>query len=77
MFQEYFGKFSLDSLASCAFGVNANSFKEKDSTFVKNAAQIFSQSLSFMLILFSRLIPGTAYLIIYPGQSPVLLLEHK
>ncbi len=39
--KEYFGKFTMDSIASCAFGVEANSFTDPNSEFVKNASDIF------------------------------------
>ena len=42
--KDVFGKFSLDALASSAFGVDAGSFKNKDSIFVKYAANIFKNS---------------------------------
>ena len=38
------GKFSLDTLASCAFGVDGQSFEDKESVFVNNAARIFSNT---------------------------------
>jgi cytochrome P450 len=40
--KETFGKFSMDSIASCAFGVDAQSFTNSDgSQFVENARNIF------------------------------------
>jgi cytochrome P450 len=39
--KKLFGKFSMDSIASCAFGVNASSFKDDSTVFVKNAKEIF------------------------------------
>lgn len=53
-----FGKFSLDALASAAFGVNAESFKNEKSPFVKAAATIFRQGVKEQLINTFRLIPG-------------------
>ena len=57
-FQDYFGKYSLDALANCAFGVNPNSFVNTDNSFVENAGKIFTRSPANMLLLFTRLIPG-------------------
>ena len=53
-----FGKFSLDSLASCAFGMDAQSFTDKNSVFVKYSARIFQNTLLDNLTAFSRFIPG-------------------
>ena len=39
--KETFGKYSMDSIASCAFGVDAESFGAKESKFVKSAKDIF------------------------------------
>ena len=39
--KEAFGKYSMDSIASCAFGVDAESFDNPQSKFVKNARDIF------------------------------------
>ena len=36
------GKFSMDSIASCAFGVDAESFTSRESQFVQNASRIFT-----------------------------------
>ena len=35
------GKYSMDTIASCAFGVHAESFTDEESKFVDNAKQIF------------------------------------
>ncbi len=37
------GKYSMDTIASCAFGVNAGSFDRKETTFVDNARGVFSR----------------------------------
>ena len=39
--KDTFGKYSMDSIASCAFGVDAESFGAEQSKFVKNAKDIF------------------------------------
>ena len=56
--KEVFGKFSIDALASSAFGVDGQSFTNKDSPFVKNAAIIFGQSMWDWLVISVNLIPG-------------------
>eukprot|EP00092_Neocalanus_flemingeri_P027017 GFUD01029298.1.p1 GENE.GFUD01029298.1~~GFUD01029298.1.p1 ORF type:complete len:533 (-),score=113.68 GFUD01029298.1:42-1544(-) len=57
--KEVFGKFSMDAIASCAFGVDAESFGNKDSPFVENAAKIFTFSLiDGLRIIALHLIPG-------------------
>jgi len=56
--KDVFGKFSLDALASSAFGVNGESFKDKDSVFVKNAAAIFKNSTLENIIASIKFIPG-------------------
>merc|ERR1711970_744858 len=56
--KDVFGKFSLDALASSAFGVDGQSFKNKDSVFVKNAATIFKQYAWENLATALKFIPG-------------------
>jgi len=56
--KDTFGKFSLDTLASCAFGVDAQSFTNEKSVFVKYAAEIFAQGVLDNLAFFIKLIPG-------------------
>jgi len=56
--KDVFGKFSLDALASAAFGVDGESFTNKDSLFVKYAARIFEQTKLDMVIFSLRMIPG-------------------
>jgi len=60
--KDVFGKFSLDALASSAFGVNADSFQEKDSIFVKYAANINKSSALENLLLFLKFLPGVSKL---------------
>ena len=45
------GKFSLDGLASCAFGVETGSFDEKDSEFMLHIKEMFNIKGSFMLLM--------------------------
>jgi len=56
-FKSVTGKFSLDSIATCAFGFNPNSYEDKDNSFVKNAAPIFQSDSMFDMLLFTRFIP--------------------
>ncbi|TRY78461.1 hypothetical protein TCAL_14092, partial [Tigriopus californicus] len=57
--KEKFGKFSMDTIASCAFGVNADSFKDPKSTFASNARVMFRNSLpDFAKFVFVAGIPG-------------------
>ena len=61
--KEIFGKYSLDSLASCAFGIDAESFTNRNSKFVEHAANIFTNKGSFTDILsLMKLVPGMAKL---------------
>ena len=60
--KDVFGKFSLDTLASCAFGIDAESFTNDNSVFVKNAANTFKTSALEQVLLFSKLLPGVASL---------------
>ncbi len=41
--KDKFGKFSMDTIASCAFGVDAGSFNEGESIFVQNARRVFKR----------------------------------
>merc|ERR1711963_203013 len=55
------GKFSLDTLASCAFGVDGQSFEDKESVFVNNAARIFSNTKMDQFKIFgAMMLPGMA-----------------
>jgi cytochrome P450 len=61
--REIFGKFSLDALAACAFGVDAESFSNSDSLFVAYASRIFSNSVAEGLLGGLCLLPGISALI--------------
>jgi len=56
--KDVFGKFSLDALASSAFGVNAESFKNENSKFVKYAAATFKTSALENITIALKFIPG-------------------
>jgi hypothetical protein len=49
--------FSLDSLASCAFGVDGGSFKDPNAIFVRNAARIFQNTKWDLFMLSVRFTP--------------------
>jgi hypothetical protein len=61
--RETFGKFSLDALAACAFGVDAESFSNRNSLFVAYASRIFSNSVAEGLLGGLCLLPGISALI--------------
>ena len=74
--KELFGKFSIDGLASAAFGIDAQSFTNKDSIFVKHAARINRTETYEQIILTLRMIPGVSNLMeffkmnnIYPTET--------
>lgn len=52
-----FEKFSLDSLASCAFGVDPDSFRAKDSRFMQYARELFVRTSMDKLFLLLRITP--------------------
>ena len=56
--KETFGKFSLDALASCAFAMDAHSFEDKNSVFVKHSARIFLNTPMDNFLMFLRFMPG-------------------
>lgn len=53
-----FGKFSMDSIATCAFGVDPQSFETEDPIFVKHAARIFKLGFFDVMRMLMGLIPG-------------------
>lgn len=57
-----YGKFSMDSISSCAFGVDPNSFENADDHFIRCAARIFINTMSDNLKIFTRFLPGGSYL---------------
>ena len=56
--KEVYGKFSLGSIASCAFGIDAQCFIDKKSVFVKHTANILSLSAVENVVQFVGLVPG-------------------
>merc|ERR1712055_1048893 len=60
--KEVTGKFSLDALATCAFGLDFDSFGgESSNAFVEHAADVFKQDI-WSLVLMLKFIPGVSRL---------------
>jgi cytochrome P450 len=55
--KELSGKFSMDALATCAFGLDFNSFADTNTPFVKYASELFKQDIYSLLAMF-KLMPG-------------------
>ena len=53
-----FDRFSLDNIASCAFGIDAQAFTDKDSKFVQNARAITNRGFKDALKILTVLLPG-------------------
>jgi hypothetical protein len=58
-----FGKFSMDTIASAAFGVDSGSFTDPNSQFVKYARTIFRNESKDMLKVFVAFLPGGMHLL--------------
>ena len=56
--KDHFGKFTMDNIATCGFGVDAQSFATEESPFVKNAKQVFRRTTMENLTLPLVFIPG-------------------
>ena len=52
------GSYSMDTIASCAFGVDAESFTNENSKFVQYASTIFTQGLKDGMKMFLAIVPG-------------------
>jgi cytochrome P450 len=66
-------KFSMETIASCVFGINAGSFKSSDSPFVKSAQEMFSLSAKDALRIFGYFLPGVRQIadaMKYPIMKP-------
>ena len=64
-----FDRFSMDSIASCAFGVDAQSFSNSDTTFVQNAREIFTRKMVDGLKFLSFMMPGGKKIMAASGIS--------
>ena len=56
--KDMLGKYGMDTIATCAFGVNAESFSGKESKFVEFAKGFFVQGLSNIVRLILPSLPG-------------------
>ena len=59
----------MDSIASCAFGVDAQSFSNRDTKFVQNAREIFRRKLVDGLKFLGLMMPGGRTLMAAAGIS--------
>uniref|UniRef100_A0A1B6CG14 Cytochrome P450 n=1 Tax=Clastoptera arizonana TaxID=38151 RepID=A0A1B6CG14_9HEMI len=66
--KDFFGRFTMDVIASCAFGVHCDSFKEADSQFVKTISAFSDISLIQRMALL-------AVLLFFPKLSKFLKLS--
>ena len=73
--REMLGKFSMDTIASCAFGVDAHSFEKQETNFVKNASSVFRRSASEGLKFFLALMPGGKLIMKYLNMSVFKIKE--
>jgi len=48
--KDCFGRFTMDNIASCAFGVNSNSFTDPNAEFAKHASSVFKPFKGFSLV---------------------------
>ncbi len=66
-----FGKYSMDGIASCAFGVDARSFAKDDapSPFIANAQRIFRNTVTDGVFILAGMLPGTKQLLRLMGMS--------
>ena len=55
--KEILGKYSMDTIASCAFGVDSQAFTNEKSTFVKYASRIFENNVTDGIKLSMLFIP--------------------
>ena len=63
--KEMLGKYSMDTIASCAFGVDAQSFQTQDSQFVKYANNFFKFNATEALKFFLGILPFGAPIMNY------------
>ena len=56
--KDMFGRFTMDNIASCAFGVNCNSFTDPNSQFATTAAKLFNLNLpAFVRFIAGSILP--------------------
>ena len=56
--RDKFDRFSLNNIASCAFGIDAQAFSNKSSDFLQNAKGIASRGLKDALKILIAVLPG-------------------
>nr|APH81390.1 cytochrome P450 CYP3026B2 [Tigriopus kingsejongensis] len=61
--KDVFSKFSMDTIATCAFGVDAGSFEEDNSEFLQHARKIFINSALDNLKMVASFTPGLNFLL--------------
>ena len=56
--KEVYGKLSLDTIASCAFGIDAQCFTNKKSAFVKHTKNVLTETTLDIFVFIAGLVPG-------------------
>lgn len=64
-----FGKFSMDTIASAAFGMNAGSFTDPNSQFVRHARTIFRNTLADSIKILIGFMPNGVKILDFFGMS--------
>lgn len=64
-----FNKFSMDTISSCAFGIDAQSFADEDSKFVFYARDIFRRNMTDFAKFIAAMIPGVRHMMGFLGIS--------
>ena len=64
-----FDKFSLDNIATCAFGIDARAFTDKDSKFVTNVRSMSSRGPKDGLKVLASMLPGGRAILNLLGTS--------
>ena len=78
--KHYFGKYSMDIIASCVFGVNAGAFDEKESDFVKFGKQFFAMpplSLIRMFLIVPNLNSTLKKILLFCGFNKAVSLPNE
>lgn len=75
--KDKFGRFSMDTIASCAFGVDAGSFTDPNSNFVQNARNVFRRNVVDIMKIILAFLPGGLQLTRTLGISIIKPIETK